>query len=72
LTSKSSGLIALKFGLDKDESSAGGENRSCKFPFLGPDLEAKISLVHRFECLLGSVLMIALGGMELSPSFLVD
>jgi hypothetical protein len=66
--SKSWELTACKFGLDVGDDSVGGAKRSCRFPFLEPDFEAKISLVHRFELLLGSVLMAVFGGTGLPAS----
>jgi hypothetical protein len=66
--SKSWGLTACKFGLDEDDDSVGGVKRSCRFPFLEPDFEVKISLVHRFELLLGSVLTAVFGGTGLPAS----
>jgi len=67
LMSKSWGLTAWKFGLDEDDS-VGGEKRSCRFPFLEPDLEANISLVRRLELLVGSVLSTVFGGMGFPAS----
>lgn len=60
--SKSWGLTACKYGLGKEDDSVGGEKRSCRFPFPEPDLDAKISLVHRLQLLVGSVLTTAFGG----------
>ena len=66
--SKSWGLTACKCGLDEEDDSVGGEKRSCRFPFVEPDLEAKISLVHRLELFVGIVLTAAFGGTGLPAS----